>query len=52
MRVELITFESVSERRFWVQHQQVLAMVLRHSSIEQGSQRSKMKGVDYEESEL
>ena len=47
MRVELKVPESVTEPRLWVQHEQVVAMVLRPGSIEWGLRRSEMQRVDY-----
>jgi AraC family transcriptional regulator len=47
MRVELKLPESVTDPRLWVQHEQVLAMVLRPGSIEWGLQRSELQRVDY-----
>jgi hypothetical protein len=36
MRVELTEPESVAEPRLWVEHQQVLALVLRPGPVEWG----------------
>ena len=43
MRVELIEPETVPEPRLWVEHQQVLAPVLRPGSVEWGLRRSEMQ---------
>ena len=43
MRVELTEPESVAEPRLWVEHQQVLALVLRPGSVEWGLRRSEMQ---------
>jgi len=47
MKVEFKVPESDTEPRLWVQHEQVLAMVLRPGSIEWGLRRSEMQRVDY-----
>jgi AraC family transcriptional regulator len=52
MRVELTVPESVTEPRLWVEHQQVLALVLRAGSVEWGLRRSAMQRVDYSPGEL
>jgi hypothetical protein len=43
MRVELTEPESVAEPRLCVEHQQVLALVLRPGSVEWGLRRSEMQ---------
>jgi hypothetical protein len=52
MRVELTEPESVAEPRLWVEHQQVLALVLRPGSVEWGLRRSEMQRVDYSPGEM
>jgi AraC family transcriptional regulator len=52
MRVEFRVPESVKEPRLWVQHDQVVAMVLRPGSIEWGLRRSEMQRVDYSAGDL
>jgi AraC family transcriptional regulator len=52
MRVELIEPETVPEPRLWVEHQQVLALVLRPGSVEWGLRRSEMQRVDYSPGEM
>jgi hypothetical protein len=44
MRVELTEPESVAEPRLWVEHQQVLALVLRPGSVEWASDVPRSKG--------
>jgi hypothetical protein len=44
MRVELTEPESVAEPRLWVEHQQVLALVLRPGPVEWGLRRSQKNG--------
>jgi AraC family transcriptional regulator len=52
MRVELIVPASVTEPRLWVEHHQVLALVLRPGSVEWGLRSSEMQRVDYSPGEL
>jgi AraC family transcriptional regulator len=52
MRVEITEPESVAEPRLWVEHQQVLALVLRPGSVEWGLRRSEMQRVDYSPGEM
>ncbi len=47
MRVEILTPESATEPRFWVEHQPVLAMALRPGSVEIGLHSSKMRRFTY-----
>jgi hypothetical protein len=51
MRVELTEPESVADPRLWVEHQQVLALVLRPGSVEWGLRRSGMQRVPSSSSE-
>jgi AraC family transcriptional regulator len=52
MRVELFPFESVTEPRLWVRHDQAFAMMLGPGSIEWGSRRSAMEKFDYAAGDL
>ena len=47
MRVEFFPPDSVTEPRYWVRHEEGLAMMLGPGSIEWGSKRSSMERVDY-----
>ena len=47
MKVEIKAPESVTEPRLWVQHEQVLAMVLQPGPIEWGLRRCEMQRADY-----
>ena len=52
MKVELGPPESLTEPRFWVRHEQGLALLLGPGSVEWGSQRSVMERVDYAAGDL
>ena len=52
MRVELNVPEPVTDPRMWVKHQVVLAMALRHGSIEVGLRRSEMRRLSYAVGEM
>src|SRR5215471_13030795 len=52
MRVEFFPCDSVREPRYWVRHEEGLAMMLGPGSIEWGSKRSSMERVDYAAGDL
>ncbi len=52
MRVERFSPDPETEPRHWVRHDQAFAMMLRHGSIEWGSQRSALKKFDYAAGDL
>ena len=52
MRVEFFAPDSVTEPRYWVRHEEGLAMMLEPGSIEWGSRRSSMERVDYAAGDL
>ena len=52
MRVEFFPPDSVTEPRYWVRHEEGLAMMLGPGSIEWGSKRSLMERVDYTAGDL
>ena len=52
MRVEFFPPDPVTEPRYWVRHEEGLAMMLGPGSIEWGSNRSSMERVDYAAGDL
>jgi AraC family transcriptional regulator len=48
IKLDVITPESASETRMWVEHQQVLALALRPGSIDVGVRRAEMRRSTYE----
>ena len=52
MRVEFFPPNPVTEPRYWVRHEEGLAMMLGPGSIELGSKRSSMERVDYAAGDL
>ena len=52
MKVELFQPEADTEPRYWVRHEEGLAMMLRPGSIEWGPKRYSMKRVDYAAGDL
>ena len=52
MRVEFFPPVSVTEPRYWVRHEEGLAMMLGPGSIELGSKRSLMERIDYAAGDL
>jgi AraC family transcriptional regulator len=52
MKVELDVLQSIAEPRRWVQHEQLLAMVLRPGSIDVGLRRAEMTRLTYDAGEM
>jgi len=52
MKVELDVPQSIAEPRRWVQHEQLLAMVLRPGSIDVGLRRAEMTRLTYDAGEM
>jgi hypothetical protein len=52
VKVELIVPGSIAEPRLWVKHQPVLALALRHGSIEMVLRRSETIRVTYDTGEM